>query len=267
MKAYLAIFRIRFTNTLQYRSAALAGLATQFAWGFMELFAFSAFYKANSAAFPMSFSQTVSYIWLQQAFLALFTSWFLENEIFDSITSGNVAYDLARPVDLYDKWFCQTGANRLSKAVLRCVPILVVAFLLPDPYRLVLPQNLWRFLLFMLSMVLTLGVISGYNMLIYISTFYTLSPVGVRIIATTVADFLAGGVIPLPFFPDSAQKILKLLPFGSMQSMPLLIYSGHMTGMEALSGIGVQVFWLITLVGFGKYWMSRSLKKVIVQGG
>ena len=72
MNKYLAITRIRFSNSLQYRAAAVAGMVTQFAWGFMEIFAFSAFYKANPAAFPMEFSQTVSYIWIQQAFWALF---------------------------------------------------------------------------------------------------------------------------------------------------------------------------------------------------
>ena len=81
MKKYLAMFRIRFINSLQYRAAALAGLATQFAWGFMEIFAFSAFYRANPAAFPMEFSQTVSYIWMQQAFLTLFMMWYWESEI------------------------------------------------------------------------------------------------------------------------------------------------------------------------------------------
>ena len=53
MKAYSALFRIRFINALQYRAAALAGMATQFAWGFMEIFAFAAFYRANPGAFPM----------------------------------------------------------------------------------------------------------------------------------------------------------------------------------------------------------------------
>ena len=72
MKKYLAIFRIRFINALQYRAAALAGMATQFAFGFMFILAFEAFYKVNPDAFPMEFSQTVSYIWIQQAFLALF---------------------------------------------------------------------------------------------------------------------------------------------------------------------------------------------------
>ena len=72
MRAYRAVFRLRFINAMQYRAAALAGMATQFAWGFMEIFAYAAFYRSNPAAFPMAFSQTVSYIWMQQAFLALF---------------------------------------------------------------------------------------------------------------------------------------------------------------------------------------------------
>ena len=68
MRKYYSLFRIRFINGLQYRAAALAGLSTQFAWGIMQILAFSAFYRANPAAFPMEFSNLVSYIWIQQAF-------------------------------------------------------------------------------------------------------------------------------------------------------------------------------------------------------
>lgn len=267
MKTYLAIFRIRFTNSLQYRSAALAGMTTQFAWGFMELLAFSAFYKSNPAAFPMSFSQTSSYIWLQQAFFTLFMTWFFDNDIFDAITSGNVAYDLARPLNLYNKWFCQTSANRLSKAVLRCVPVLVVAFLLPAPYGLLLPQSWGRFLLFILSMALTLGVVTAFNMLVYISTFYTLSSVGVRVIYAALVDFLAGGVIPLAFFPNSFKKVLHWLPFASMQNMPLQIYIGTISQADVVGAVALQLFWLIALMAAGKWWMNRATQKVIVQGG
>jgi len=53
MKKYVSLFRIRFINTIQYRAAAFAGMATQFAWGFMEILAFSAFYKADPGVFPM----------------------------------------------------------------------------------------------------------------------------------------------------------------------------------------------------------------------
>ena len=36
MNKYQALFRIRFTNSLQYRSAAFAGMVTQFVWGMLR---------------------------------------------------------------------------------------------------------------------------------------------------------------------------------------------------------------------------------------
>ena len=74
----LAFFRLRFSMGLQYRAAAVAGIVTQFVWGAMELLAFRAFYGADPAAFPMAFQATASYVWMQQAFLALFGAWFFE---------------------------------------------------------------------------------------------------------------------------------------------------------------------------------------------
>jgi ABC-2 type transport system permease protein len=200
MKKYYALFRIRFINSLQYRAAALAGLATQFAWGFMEISAFSAFYRTNPAAFPMEFSQTVSYIWMQQAFLALFMMWFWEHDIAALIMEGSIAYEMVRPLDLYNRWFCQIAANRLARAVLRCSPILIVAFLVPEPYRMTLPPNAAHLLLFIFSSFLALCVVVAFSMLMYISLFYTLSPMGMRIIAAVISDFLAGATVPLPFF-------------------------------------------------------------------
>ena len=267
MKKYYALFRIRFINSLQYRAAALAGLATQFAWGFMEISAFSAFYRTNPAAFPMEFSQTVSYIWMQQAFLALFMMWFWEHDIAALIMEGSIAYEMVRPLDLYNRWFCQIAANRLARAVLRCSPILIVAFLVPEPYRMTLPPNAAHLLLFIFSSFLALCVDVAFSMLMYISLFYTLSPMGMRIIAAVISDFLAGATVPLPFFPEPFRTIAELLPFGAMQNMPLRIYSGNIAGTDALAGIALQIFWIIVLLFIGRLMMSRTLKKVIVQGG
>jgi len=267
MKSYLALFRIRFAAGMQYRAAALAGLATQFAWGLMLILQFLAFYRSDPSAFPMELSQVASYIWIQQAFLALFMSWFFENDIFASITSGSIAYELARPVDLYNRWFCHSVANRLSRATLRCVPILLVAFFLPEPFRMSLPQSFEQFVFFLVSAALALGVVVAFSMLIYISVFYTLSPLGVRLIAAVGADFLAGAIIPLPFFPDGIRQVAELLPFAAMQNMPLRIYSGNIAGIDVFYGMGLQLFWLVVLVMIGKVAMNRALQKVVVQGG
>jgi len=267
VKPYIALFRIRVVNSIQYRAAALAGVTTQFAWGFMLILAFMAFYESNPYAFPMTMQQTVSYIWMQQAFLALFMLWFFDNSIFASIESGEIAYDLVRPMDLYSRWFTTTIANRIAGAALRCLPILTVGFILPHPFRLTLPSSPVYLLAFLLSLALSLGVVVSFAMLVYISAFFTINSQGTRLMAAVAGDFLAGGIVPIPFFPDNFRRVVELLPFGSMQNMPLLIFSGAVTGMELLRGIGLQVFWIVTLVLIGRVWIARALKRVQVQGG
>ncbi|MCL2360432.1 MAG: ABC transporter permease [Defluviitaleaceae bacterium] len=266
-KPYRALFRIRFINNLQYRFAAFAGLLTQFVWGFMYVLAFAAFYRSNPGSFPMEFSHTVTYIWLQQAFVSLFFLWFYDNSIFEAIETGAIAYELVRPMDLYSRWFSINAANRVSRTLLRAVPLIAIALFLPHPLRLVIPADLVRWGLFAISMVLALGVVLSFSMLVYISAFYTINSAGSRLIVGIAADFLSGAYIPLPFFPGTVRTVAELLPFGSMQNMPLLIFSGYLEGAAVLRGIGLQVFWLVVLVVVGRFWMSLALKRVVVQGG
>lgn len=267
LKKYLSFFRLRFAMGLQYRTAALAGIVTQFFWGFMEIMVLRAFYQADAAAFPMSFSAAVSYVWLQQAFLAIFAGWMMENEIFDSIVSGNIVYELCRPIRIYHIWFVRSVAHRMSKAVLRCFPILAVAAFLPEPYGMNAPADLLHFLLFCIALVLGLLVTVSFCMVVYILTFFTISPQGLRMLFISTVEFLSGGVIPLPFFPDAIKKILELLPFASMQNAALCIYSGSYSLLQTYRAIGLQIFWLVVMVGIGNLLCHVAEKRIVVQGG
>lgn len=267
MKKYLSFFRLRFAMGLQYRTAALAGIITQFAWGFMEIMIFHAFYRADAASFPMHFSATASYIWLQQAFLVLFAAWMMENEIFDSIVNGNIVYELCRPVSIYNMWFARSIATRVSKAVLRCFPILVVAAFVPHPYGIEAPAGWLHFFLFVLTLILGLAVTVSFCLLIYVLTFFTISPQGLRMVFISAVEFFAGAVIPLPFFPEKVQRILELLPFAAMQNVALRIYSGSMSPAEMKKAILLQICWLVIIVSAGKLLCTLAEKKITVQGG
>lgn len=267
MKKYLGFFRLSFAMGLQYRVSALAGVVTQFAWGFMQILIYCAFYRTDASGFPMTLSATASYIWLQQAFLAFFAAWMMENDIFDAIMNGNIAYELCRPINIYHMWFSRSIANRLSRAVLRCFPILAVAFFLPEPFKLSLPQNLPCFLLFIITLLLGLAVTVALCMVIYSLTFYTISPQGLRMLFVSAVEFFAGAVIPLPFFPTRIQAVFELLPFASMQNVALRIYSGSMSQSEMTRALIVQVAWLIILVIVGRLICRNAEKKVCVQGG
>lgn len=267
MRKYMSFFRVRFSMGLQYRTAALAGIATQFAWGFMEIMVYKAFYEADPLAFPMTFSATVSYIWLQQAFLTMFAAWIMESEIFDAIVNGDIAYELCRPIRIYNMWFARSIANRLSRAVLRCFPVLLVAACLPEPYGLNAPADFLHFVWFVIGLILGLGVAVAFSMLVYAMTFFTISPQGLRILFTSAVEFFAGAIIPLPFLPEKLQAFMELLPFAAMQNVPLRIYSGSMTDTEMMKAVSLQFFWLIVLVMAGKLLCSVAEKRVTVQGG
>lgn len=267
MKKYLSFFTLRFSTSLQYRAAAWAGVVTQFFWGFMLIATFQAFYKSSPEAFPMTLEATSNYIWLQQAFLAFFSTWMMENEIFDVISNGNLAYELCRPIHVYDMWFARSVATRMSRAVLRCFPILLIAAFLPKPYGLTLPKSFVHFVLFVFTLFLGLAFTVAFCMLIYVLTFFTISPQGIRILFTCIVDFFAGALIPLPFFPDKLRKVMELLPFASMQNVPLRIYSGDYGTGEMICVIVIQVVWFLILVIFGRSLCAYAEKKATIQGG
>lgn len=267
LRKYTAFFRLHFSMGLQYRTAAFAGILTQFVWGSMEILMFRAFYRADAASFPMPFEAASSYIWMQQAFLALFMIFMMDNEIFQNIVNGNVSYELCRPIDIYNMWFARSIADRLAKATLRCVPILVAASVLPAPYGLMAPANVTAFLLFLLTLAGGLAVTVAFCMLIYFSAFFTISAEGIRMAILPAADFFSGAVIPLPFFPERLQGLFGLLPFASMQNIPLRIYSGNLTGRAMWLAVGLQLLWVILLTVAGKLLTAVAVRKVTLQGG
>ncbi len=264
---YWSLFRIRLLNGLQYRAAAVAGMVTQFFWGTMEILIFFAFYQGNPEHFPMQMQALSSYIWLQQAFLMLFDGWSCEQQIFELITSGNVAYELCRPVDLYKLWFARSAAFRLSRAALRFFPVLAVASLLPAPYGLSLPKSPAAFGFFLLSMLLGFLLNLSHIMLLYILTFFTIDSRGVRMLTSALHDLFSGAIIPLPFLPGGLRAVAEWLPYAGMQNMPLRVYSGDIAGAALIRGLLLQLFWLLIFCALGKWLIHKALRRAVIQGG
>lgn len=264
---YLSFFRLYFTKALQYRGAALAGVFMQFSWGFMQLLMYRSFYLSGNGDLPMEYTSLASYIWLQQALVCLFMISLIENDTFTAIINGDIAYELCRPINLYYMWFTRNLANRIARTLLRCFPIIMIAFFMPRPFKMNAPYNLTALIWFLISTLLGTLVVVAFGMLIYIATFYTLSPIGVKIVAIAILDFFSGSVVPLPFLPDQLRKIVELLPFAAMPNTPLLIYSGYISQNEIFFKTFLQLFWLAILTLLGHLLLRKALRQVVVQGG
>lgn len=267
MKQYTAFFRMRFLAGLQYRTAAYAGCITQMVWGLMELLMYRAFYLSAPERMPMQMQALSNYIWIQQATLCCWIIHIWEGELFQSVQSGAVAYELLRPIDLYGMWMTRGFANRISRTLLRMGPVLMIGCLLPAPYGLRLTISPAVFGMFLLSMALMLWLVVSLGMICYTLTFYMIDYKGIITIFPAIAEILSGDLVPLPFFPKPLQIFAELSPFGSMQNVPLRIFGGDIAGAAIPKAMVLQLFWCITLTAFGYWLMGRGLRRTVIAGG
>lgn len=267
MRSYIALFKLRFINNLQYRASAIAGIITQIFFGFVFIMIYLAFYESNPNVLPMEVNQLVTYIWLQQGFFSLIYLYYMDKDIAQMIKSGDVSYELCRPQNIYFKWFAKIYAYKISNVVLKALPLFLIAFLLPEPYGLSLPSSILSFGLFVLAIILSSILTCALATLNHILVFYTLETDGIIGIFTVLSDLLAGSVVPLLFFPSILQKIAYALPFRYVVDFPFRVYSGSIEPISAYSLIIQEVIWIIVIILFGYFLTKNATKKIVVQGG
>lgn len=266
MSLYIKYFKLRLMTVFQYSASALAGIATQFFWGFMMLFIYTAFFSSGVDV-GINLKKTVAYLWLYQAFLSFLGVRFAFPEITDAIKNGSVAYEIVRPYNLYYWWYVKVITKRVSNGILKFLPVMILAFLLPEPYNLPLPYSFASFFLFIITFILGVFLVSALNLLIYTIGFYTYNASGIGSILTTIMDFLAGSLIPVVMLPAFIQKSTYFLPFRFISDLPYRIYSGNIGILEGSYSIFIQLIWILILVFIGNLIVKKSLRKVFIQGG
>ena len=164
-------------------------------------------------------------------------------------------------------WYSKVISTRLASVCLRAIPVTIVAFLLPDPIGLSLPASIGAFLLFLITLIIGTLLMTSIITLYHVLTLFTMNEVGVTNIFMAISDILSGLVIPIVFFPPFLQTISNFLPFKYISDFPFRIYAGNIPINEVLTGIIVQVIWVIILIFIGKILMKYISKRMTVQGG
>lgn len=263
MNGSLAILKIRMRVLLQYRAAALAGIMTQLFWGIVQIMIFHAFYSSADHSEPISLSQAVTFIWLGQAMIQILP-WNLDKEIEDQIRSGNVAYELVRPINLYGLWFARAFAMRLIPALLRCIPIFLVGGL---AFGLIAPISWGAAMAFLFSVILALFLASAMTTLVIISLFWTFSGEGIQRLMPHLTILLSGMVVPLPLFPKWMQPFLNLQPFRGIMDIPCRLYTGVIPVTQAPYFLAFQIAWTVAFIMLGQFLIKKALRQFVVQGG
>ena len=265
MSKYYGIFKMQFKGELQYRAKALSGIATQFFWGLMYIYLYTAFMSSSSVD-GFTLSQMASYIWLGQSFFAL-RYMGMPKHASDEIVNGNVCYKFIRPINIYNQWYFEYLGEKLAATLLRFFPIIVISVLLPTNYGLSMAVSGSSFILFLISLFIGGMLCVSISMFSVYLTFVTQSPKGSAAVISTIAGLLGGSLIPIPLMPSSIQYALNFLPFRYISDLPFRIYIGNIGINDALIQIGISILWLAITILLGQLLIRKSLKKTVIQGG
>jgi ABC-2 type transport system permease protein len=164
-------------------------------------------------------------------------------------------------------WYVRILASKLSSVLLRCIPLLLIAFLLPAPYNLTLPHSIPAFIFFLITLLLSALLVTALVALMYVFIFYSIDSKGIMGMYCGIAEVLAGQIIPIPLFPNFLKAIAVFLPFAYISDFSFRIYSGNIQGVAIAQGLITQIAWLIITVLLGMLATNKILKRVSVQGG
>ena len=263
MRGYGALISARFRTLLQYRSAAIVGFTTQIFFGLIFVMVFEAFFESSSLPQPMSEPDVITYIWLGQAFIMMLP-WNVDRDLQALVRSGGVVYELLRPMDVYTAWFSRAIALRTAPAIMRSIPLLVIATLLFDMSG---PDSLAAGLAFGVTMIGAILLSCAITNFISITLMWTISGEGVSGFAPAIVMVFSGMIVPIPFFPEWAQTIIRILPFSGLVDTPYRLYLGHLPASDLGLLFGHQLLWTFAFILLGRWMLSRGLRRLTVQGG
>ncbi len=263
MRAYLSVFRMRWKMELQYRGAVVGGVICQMFFGLILIALYRALYAGKPQTMPLS--SVTTYVWLQQAFFRMLLS--SDDELLDKIRTGNIAYDLCRPVQLYGFYFARIAAQKLLGSLLRAAPMMAFALLLPEGWGVTAPVSPAAFLVSLLALGFGFLCMCAMENLIMAVSMRTLDHRGMSAMLHLLTTLLAGNILPLTLFPDAWQRVITALPYAQMLDAPIRLYTGERLLSEAPAMLALQAFWTAALIALGLLLWQRNRKRLIVQGG
>lgn len=263
MRAYISVFRMRLKMELQYRGAMIGGIVCQMFFGIVLVALYHALYESKAQAMPIE--QVSTYVWLQQAFFRMMVA--TDPDLNDKIKNGSISYDLCRPVNMYTFYYIRVAAQKLMGSLMRGIPMMIVAFLLPKGWGITLPDSGAGLAYGLIALFLGLLCMCALENITMAFTMQTLDPRGMQSLLNLLMVTLSGNLLPLTLFPDSWQKVITRLPYAQLLDAPIRLYSGEYLPSEAPVILLRQAGWAVALILTGMWLWSKNKKKMIIQGG
>ncbi len=263
----------------KYRCAFLLGLQSNvvYRWNFAIRSCFSFFqlavvfvlwraaYQSSPTMGGFGFAQTLTYfvtLIIVQFFIGAFNE---DYQINEEIRNGLINQFLLKPINYFLYRFSIFTAARVVSGLVVLVPLAVAMPFLG--HYLVLPHGAWRLALGFPAMamggLIQFTVAYCFGML----TFWFLEIQGFIILSMALESVLGGQMFPLDLLPAGAYRVIQYLPFYYQSYFPAAIFTGRISGWEALRHLPIQAAWALALFGLASLLWRRGLLRHTAVGG
>jgi ABC-2 type transport system permease protein len=257
---YVRLAAAGFRRWSAYRTAALAGMATNVVFGFLRCAVLLTVFAGSARVAGYDAAAVVTFVWVGQALIDVVLAWG-DVELAERVRSGDVAIDLVRPWDLQLARLAQDlGRAGFSMTVRFLPPMLVGAAF----FELRLPGGAGGWAVFAVGVVLACVVGFGLRFLLNLTAFWLLDWRGVVSLYAVSSGLLGGLVLPIGLLPQWARVAVWCTPFPATLQVPADLLVGHGAPLPLLAH---QLGWALGLLALGRLVLRRAERVLVVQGG
>jgi len=220
-------------------------------------------YTQRPGAFGVSLEQMTTYGVMGMAlemFIWSRPQWYMANQI----KSGAIDTDLMKPLDFHWYMLARSIGEMLIGVSVLGLPALLIAYIF---LGVQFPPDILSGLMFVLSLILGFLLLFHLNFLLGSLAIVALDIRHISWAYFSVVRFLGGQIVPLWLFPPFVAIVAELLPFKGTYYIPISIYIGRFTGLEAVKALEFQVIWLVALVALSRLLWGWAYRRLVVQGG
>ncbi len=263
LKPYLYIAKTKILSALAYRFDVISTIVIQCLVVIATSFFWMAAYGQRQSAMGVTLNQMLTYSIMSSLLSCLLTA-NVEDRVIQSVRKGNVALDMLKPVSVFGMYLAEDIGAIAVAFCQNALPLLLISCLL---IQVPVPSSAVNLLLFIVSLVFSYLINWLITACFSMLSFFVISIGPLHQTKNVLIRILSGSIIPLWFFPEGLQTVLKFLPFVCIYQLPLSIYIGKLDWPDILMQMGLQLIWLLILYAVFKMIQKKVLSNVLIQGG
>ncbi|MEA4882963.1 MAG: ABC-2 family transporter protein [Clostridia bacterium] len=249
-----------FAQNLQYSASHIVNTIASVIFGLIYIYVWRAVTPASG------FGQYTSSIIVQYICVNQTTAWFtqfgmkIRHRIAESVRSGRIAVELARPMDFFHYRMAFEYGAQLYSLVFRGLPVGIGLSFFAQ-LRTPGSAMTWLWALASLAIGGYIGIALGY--LVGISSFWTNEIRTLSWVVFSLQSLLGGISMPLEVLPRPLELLAKTSPFAHLAYYPARIYLGLSGPAPIMAGLA----WAAVLTIAAHQVTALARRRLEVQGG